>query len=168
MIARDFHHEQINGQLALKTAKLYDSFLEIILPGEDAKRVVTLNKPEDWIAHIDFSDRVAGLACVAEEFNGWAPELTALITDGETDPVLRSIHALPVEHRWDRVPGVTLLGDAAHLMSPSRAAEPTSPCTTVLNSVRQSPPTKMILKPRSPRMKRTFFPAAHPLRRNLT
>jgi 2-polyprenyl-6-methoxyphenol hydroxylase-like FAD-dependent oxidoreductase len=67
---------------------------------------------------VDFSDRAAGLARVAEEFNGWAPELTALITDGETEPVLRSIHALPVEHRWDRVPGVTLLGDAAHLMSP--------------------------------------------------
>ena len=79
---------------------------------------VALNKPEDWIASIDFSDPVAALARVAEEFDGWAPELTALITDGETDPVPRPIHALPVEHRWDRVPGVTLLGDAAHLMSP--------------------------------------------------
>jgi 2-polyprenyl-6-methoxyphenol hydroxylase-like FAD-dependent oxidoreductase len=77
-----------------------------------------LNKPEDWVARIDFSDPVAALARVAEEFDGWAPELTALITDGETDPVLRPIHALPVQHRWDRVPGVTLLGDAAHLMSP--------------------------------------------------
>jgi 2-polyprenyl-6-methoxyphenol hydroxylase-like FAD-dependent oxidoreductase len=80
---------------------------------------VALNKPEDWIARIDFSDAVAALACVAEEFDGWAPELTALITDGETDPVPRPIHALPVEHRWARVPGVTLLGDAAHLMTPS-------------------------------------------------
>jgi len=78
-----------------------------------------LKKPKAWIDSIDFSDTVTALACVAKEFEGWAPELTALITDGETDPVPRPIHALPVEHKWDRVPGVTLLGDAAHLMIPS-------------------------------------------------
>jgi 2-polyprenyl-6-methoxyphenol hydroxylase-like FAD-dependent oxidoreductase len=80
---------------------------------------VALNKPRDWIDSIDFSDAVTALACVVKEFYGWAPELTALITDGETAPVPRPIHALPIEHRWDRVPGVTLLGDAAHLMTPS-------------------------------------------------
>jgi 2-polyprenyl-6-methoxyphenol hydroxylase-like FAD-dependent oxidoreductase len=80
---------------------------------------VGLKKPEDWIAGIDFSDPAAVVACVAEEFDGWAPELTALITDGETDPVPRPIYALPLEHRWNRVPGVTLLGDAAHLTAPS-------------------------------------------------
>jgi len=80
---------------------------------------VALNKPEDWIAGIDFSNPATALAHVAKEFEGWAPALTALITDGETDPVPRSLHALPVEHIWDRVPGVTLLGDAAHLMVPS-------------------------------------------------
>ena len=80
---------------------------------------VELNKPRDWIDGIDCSDRKTALARVAEEFAGWAPELIALITDGETDPVARPIHGLPVEHRWDRIPGVTLLGDAAHLMPPS-------------------------------------------------
>jgi 2-polyprenyl-6-methoxyphenol hydroxylase-like FAD-dependent oxidoreductase len=80
---------------------------------------VELNKPMDWIESLDFSDPVTALAHVAKEFDGWAPELAALLTDGESDPVLRPIHALPIEHRWNRVPGVTLLGDAAHLMIPS-------------------------------------------------
>jgi 2-polyprenyl-6-methoxyphenol hydroxylase-like FAD-dependent oxidoreductase len=80
---------------------------------------VGLKKPEDWIAGIDFSDPAAVVACVAKEFDGWAPELTALITDGETAPVPRPIYTLPLEHRWNRVPGVTLLGDAAHLTAPS-------------------------------------------------
>ncbi|GAA1231957.1 NAD(P)/FAD-dependent oxidoreductase [Kitasatospora nipponensis] len=80
---------------------------------------VTLNKPLDWFAGIDFTDTAAATARIAAEFDGWAPELTALITDGESAPVHRPIHALPLEHRWDRVPGVTLLGDAAHLMLPS-------------------------------------------------
>jgi 2-polyprenyl-6-methoxyphenol hydroxylase-like FAD-dependent oxidoreductase len=104
-----------------------DGMLMAIAPGKGilAHREVgalhayaALNKPEDWITSIDFSDPTTALACVAAEFDGWAPELTALITQSETDPVPRLIHALPVGHRWDRVPGVTLLGDAAHLMSP--------------------------------------------------
>jgi 2-polyprenyl-6-methoxyphenol hydroxylase-like FAD-dependent oxidoreductase len=80
---------------------------------------VELNRPAEWIADIDFTDAAAATARVAAEFDGWAPELTALITDGETAPIARMIHALPDGHRWDRVPGVTLLGDAAHLMPPS-------------------------------------------------
>ena len=79
---------------------------------------VALNKTEDWLARINISDPVSTLARVAAEFDGWAPELTALLTGTETGPVLRPVYALPIEHRWDRVPGVTLIGDAAHLMSP--------------------------------------------------
>jgi 2-polyprenyl-6-methoxyphenol hydroxylase-like FAD-dependent oxidoreductase len=80
---------------------------------------VALKKPEDWIDSIDFSDPATAKDRVAAEFDGWAPALTALITDGETDPVPRPLYALPVHHRWDRVHAVTLLGDAAHLMVPS-------------------------------------------------
>ncbi|QSQ19436.1 FAD-dependent monooxygenase [Pyxidicoccus parkwayensis] len=79
---------------------------------------VALTRPQEWIAGIDFADPEAAKARVVAEFDGWAPELTALITDGETAPVLRKIHALPPGHRWEHVPGVTLLGDAAHLNPP--------------------------------------------------
>jgi 2-polyprenyl-6-methoxyphenol hydroxylase-like FAD-dependent oxidoreductase len=80
---------------------------------------VQLTRPAEWFAGIDFGDAAAATALVAAEFDGWAPALTALITDGDTPPVLRMIHALPNGHRWDRVPGVTLLGDAAHLAPPA-------------------------------------------------
>jgi 2-polyprenyl-6-methoxyphenol hydroxylase-like FAD-dependent oxidoreductase len=80
---------------------------------------VVLNKSEEWIKTINFSDAKKALAYVAQEFDGWAPELKALITDGDAKPVPRPLHTLPVEHKWERVPGVTLLGDAAHLMPPT-------------------------------------------------
>ena len=79
---------------------------------------VALSKPQEWIAGIDLDDPAAATARVLAEFADWAPELTALITDGDTTPVLRAVNALPIGHHWDRVPGVTLLGDAAHVMSP--------------------------------------------------
>ncbi|WP_328396851.1 FAD-dependent oxidoreductase [Nocardia sp. NBC_00416] len=87
--------------------------------GDVLHTYVELNRSAEWVGRIDFTDAAAAAARVAAEFDGWAPELTALITDGETAPVPRLIHALPDSHRWDRVPGVTLLGDAAHLMAPS-------------------------------------------------
>ncbi|WP_197381187.1 FAD-dependent oxidoreductase [Mycolicibacterium mengxianglii] len=79
---------------------------------------VALDRRAEWVDGIDFTDATAATARVAAEFDGWAPELTALITDGETAPVARPIYTLPSDHRWERVPGVTLIGDAAHLAPP--------------------------------------------------
>ncbi|MFG2718176.1 FAD-dependent oxidoreductase [Streptomyces sp. NPDC048416] len=76
-------------------------------------------EPQEWFSDIDFTDAVGATARIAREFEGWAPELTALITESDVPPVLRHLHALPAEHRWDRVPGVTLIGDAAHLSAPN-------------------------------------------------
>ena len=80
---------------------------------------VALSQPEEWLAGIDFADPAAARAAIAAQFAGWAPALTALITDADTPPVPRPVHLLPVGHRWQRVAGVTLLGDAAHLMAPA-------------------------------------------------
>ncbi|GAA3822075.1 NAD(P)/FAD-dependent oxidoreductase [Streptomyces coacervatus] len=87
--------------------------------GDTLHMYVALSRPQDWFAAIDFTDAAAATARIAAEFEGWAPELTALITDSDTPPVLRPHYALPTGHRWDRVPGVTLLGDAAHLTAPN-------------------------------------------------
>jgi 2-polyprenyl-6-methoxyphenol hydroxylase-like FAD-dependent oxidoreductase len=87
-------------------------------PGGRLHAYAALQAPAEWAGGIDFTDDAGARAAVQAEFAGWAPSLRALITDSDTALIPRLIHALPVGHRWDRVPGVTLLGDAAHLMSP--------------------------------------------------
>lgn len=80
---------------------------------------VQLSRSAEWVDSIDFSDANASVERVAAEFDGWTTELTSLITGGDSAPVARMIHTLPNGHRWERIPGVTLVGDAAHLMPPS-------------------------------------------------
>ena len=118
------------GRHAATAEAVGDGAMYALTPGKGSSRTarrattslhtyVELPRGRRWIAAIDFTDGAAATARVAAEFDGWAPALTALITDGETAPVARMIYTLPDGHRWDRVPGVTLLGDAAHLMPPS-------------------------------------------------
>jgi 2-polyprenyl-6-methoxyphenol hydroxylase-like FAD-dependent oxidoreductase len=75
---------------------------------------VAVNRPEEWLTDkpVDAVERVS------EIFNDWAPPLRALIAGHDQTPVIRPIYQLPTALRWPRVPGITLLGDAAHLMSP--------------------------------------------------
>ncbi|HEY3752177.1 MAG TPA: NAD(P)/FAD-dependent oxidoreductase [Pseudonocardiaceae bacterium] len=76
---------------------------------------IALHTQENWINRFDPATARADLLA---HFTGWDERLLALLTDADTELVPRSIHALPVGHRWARTPGVTLIGDAAHLMSP--------------------------------------------------
>ncbi|WP_194895652.1 FAD-dependent oxidoreductase [Catenulispora pinisilvae] len=74
----------------------------------------------DWdvAAGVDVTDHEAVRAYLVREFSGWAEVMRPLITDNDGDYVARSFWALPAPLTWNRVPGVTLLGDAAHLMAP--------------------------------------------------
>ncbi|MDX7951836.1 NAD(P)/FAD-dependent oxidoreductase [Lichenihabitans sp. Uapishka_5] len=56
-------------------------------------------------------------AMLREAFAAWAPSLTALI-DVKAFIAVRPLYALPIGHGWTSRAGLTLLGDAAHLMSP--------------------------------------------------
>ncbi|MFM9448914.1 FAD-dependent oxidoreductase [Streptomyces acidiscabies] len=73
--------------------------------------------PEDWHAHLDPSDTESLRTALLALFSGWSPSLLDLLRRGTTF-THRPFHALPVSHTWPHTPGVTLLGDAAHLMPP--------------------------------------------------
>jgi 2-polyprenyl-6-methoxyphenol hydroxylase-like FAD-dependent oxidoreductase len=87
-------------------------------PDSSLHLYTTLRVPPGWTTSIDFTDVTTAKAAVLEHFTGWHENLRALVADADGALVPRPIFALPVGHRWDRVPGVTLLGDAAHVMSP--------------------------------------------------
>ncbi|MFI9047452.1 FAD-dependent oxidoreductase [Streptomyces sp. NPDC053427] len=78
------------------------------------------NTAEDWFttSGIPFDDPAAARARLIDLLPGWDSRFTALIAACDDTVVPRSITTLPVGLTWPTMPGVTLLGDAAHLMPP--------------------------------------------------
>ncbi|WP_234377181.1 NAD(P)/FAD-dependent oxidoreductase [Streptomyces sp. TP-A0356] len=74
----------------------------------------------DWPAEagVDLADRDAVRAFLLREFSGWSATMRPLLTDNDGDYIPRSFWALPAPLTWSHLPGVTLSGDAAHLMAP--------------------------------------------------
>lgn len=88
--------------------------------GDHIRNYLALRVPEDWLTTcgVDWSDAEAARAALLREFADWDEQFKALIRLCEDKVIPRLVYALPVGHRWAGVPDVTLLGDAAHLMSP--------------------------------------------------
>ncbi len=75
--------------------------------------------PADWAAsRFDFSVPAAMRTGLIGEFEGFADAVLDLFRASNDRFVARPIHALPVGHRWNHRRGLTLIGDAAHVMSP--------------------------------------------------
>ncbi|MEV6393475.1 NAD(P)/FAD-dependent oxidoreductase [Streptomyces sp. NPDC051907] len=81
---------------------------------------VAMRTDEDWHqqAGLDLTNAAAVQSALLDRFTGWSDHLLGFITDTDTGYLNRPLYALPVPHTWTHTPGLTLLGDAAHLMSP--------------------------------------------------
>lgn len=73
---------------------------------------------ENWIDSIDFGSADIVKRELVGLMDDWDEGLRGLIRNSDTAFIPRRIYALPVGLRWEQRPGVTLIGDAAHLMSP--------------------------------------------------
>lgn len=75
---------------------------------------------EDWMKDLDYdlTDLSSVKNALLEQYAGWAPELRQLIEASDLEPWVANMYELPVGHCWDNRTGITLLGDAAHVMTP--------------------------------------------------
>ncbi|MCX5235300.1 FAD-dependent monooxygenase [Streptomyces prunicolor] len=85
--------------------------------GGHVKVYTKFRAPLDWHTNLDPADVEAVRSSLLALFDGWAAPVLDLLRHG-TAFVHRPLHVLPVSHTWTHVSGVTLLGDAAHLMPP--------------------------------------------------
>jgi 2-polyprenyl-6-methoxyphenol hydroxylase-like FAD-dependent oxidoreductase len=75
--------------------------------------------PLGWTEQsFDFSSPNAVRKKLEQEFAGFADEFLSLFRISNDEFAVRPIFALPVGHCWANRQGLTLLGDAAHVMSP--------------------------------------------------
>ena len=77
--------------------------------------------PETWVKDpgFDLTDIPTAKKLFLERYwSGWSEELKAIIVNSDTDLIPRGMYMLPVGHKWEHRAGVTLIGDAAHLMTP--------------------------------------------------
>jgi 2-polyprenyl-6-methoxyphenol hydroxylase-like FAD-dependent oxidoreductase len=89
--------------------------------GQNRIRVyITLRAPENWVVEsgIDFDQTEQARTHLLQLFADWDNQLLNLIHFCDANFIPRPLYMLPINHRWETQPGITLLGDAAHLMSP--------------------------------------------------
>ena len=77
-------------------------------------------RSKDWqkTCGFDVHDPKATKEATRKEFSDWDPRLVAFTQEAEDHVVPRDLYMLPIGNRWDHKFGVTLVGDAAHLMTP--------------------------------------------------
>lgn len=90
--------------------------------GDNSIRImVSVRQAENWLdtCGIDWSSPEDAMRKYLDEyFKGCAQDLIRACLDCNDQMVTRKLFMLPIGMRWENRPGVTLVGDAAHLMTP--------------------------------------------------
>lgn len=89
--------------------------------GDASVRVyLQVRRPESWLSEcgIPFDRPEEARKHLLDIFADWHSNLTDFISQCDDLIVPRALYHLPVGHEWKHRPGVTLVGDAAHLMTP--------------------------------------------------
>ncbi len=63
-------------------------------------------------------DKQAVMAAVGEAYRDWSPEVMAMLTQVKDDFQLWPTSVMPPDYHWETQPGLTMLGDASHVMPP--------------------------------------------------
>jgi 2-polyprenyl-6-methoxyphenol hydroxylase-like FAD-dependent oxidoreductase len=76
--------------------------------------------PEDWATTnaIDANDAPITRERLLAWFTDWAPFLVDMVRRSDDRFLLWPLHAFPADQTWDTKPGLTIIGDAAHVMPP--------------------------------------------------
>ena len=77
-------------------------------------------RDEGWEKSVpyDVKDPVAVKEALRKEYEGWNENIVRLTQVADGDVLVRGLYMLPVGYRWEHRKGATLIGDAAHLMTP--------------------------------------------------
>ena len=81
---------------------------------------LSLTVAEDWpkTAGFTLDDKQAVLAAIGEAYSDWSPELMAMLTQVQDNFHMWPNSVMPPDYRWETQPGLTMLGDASHVMPP--------------------------------------------------
>ncbi|MFD0526789.1 FAD-dependent oxidoreductase [Kitasatospora arboriphila] len=92
--------------------------------GGHIRAYLAMRTPADWYTAAGIADPSDPAEADAvrrhllAEFADWDAQLRPFLTDADGGYRHRPIHVLPAPHTWEHRSGVTLLGDAAHVMAP--------------------------------------------------
>ncbi len=81
-------------------------------PNNELCVYAALKVPEDWV------EQTISRQMLHDHFVNWHEDFHVMLSSSDGPLVPRQVCMLPVGHSWPHSPGVTLIGDAAHLMSP--------------------------------------------------